>query len=177
MGLEISKCYSDCFHPMSAKLCKDISYHGVIQAVIFLGNRPNFAKFMARWNFNMGGNGKIPKGGISGKWLIVERNGWKVGNRGPRIYICRILLMPNCLSGLGFIRCILLNFRFYDLSNVTPSVFIRFHPNFIQSKISRGWYRLVWRCAKNYKSYGTSSFLNTGPYGTGTFKALFFPQF
>ncbi len=53
MWLEISKCYSECVHPMSAKLCKDISYHGVIQAVTFFGNRPNFENLWEhskRWN-------------------------------------------------------------------------------------------------------------------------------
>ena len=42
MGLEISKRYSShSFHPIQAKLYEDIGYHGGIQAITFLGNRPS----------------------------------------------------------------------------------------------------------------------------------------
>ncbi len=37
--------------------------------------------FGAFWTFNEGGNGKILKRATSWNWLIVERNGWKVGTR------------------------------------------------------------------------------------------------
>ena len=48
MGLEISKrYYSYSFHPMSAKLYEDVDYHGGIQAITFLGNRPSFTNFGA----------------------------------------------------------------------------------------------------------------------------------
>ncbi len=40
MGLEISKCYSYSFHLMSIKCYEDIGYHGGIQAVTFVSNRP-----------------------------------------------------------------------------------------------------------------------------------------
>ncbi len=44
----------------------------------------------------------------------------------------------------GVIRCTLQNFQFRDFRNNTPStVFIRFEPNFIQSIIIWGWYRLL----------------------------------
>ena len=42
MGLDIPKHNSYIFHPMSAKLHEDIGYHGGIQAITFLGNRPRF---------------------------------------------------------------------------------------------------------------------------------------
>ena len=42
MGLEISKRYSShIFHLMPAKLYEDISYHGGIQAITFLGQSAN----------------------------------------------------------------------------------------------------------------------------------------
>ena len=48
MGLEISRRYfSYSFHLMSAKLYEGISYHGGIQAITFLGNRPSFKNFVA----------------------------------------------------------------------------------------------------------------------------------
>ncbi len=47
MGLEISKRYSYSFHLMSVKLCENIGYHGGIQAITFLGNRPSFKNFVA----------------------------------------------------------------------------------------------------------------------------------
>ncbi len=101
MGLEISKrysCYS--FHPMLLKLYEDIGYHGRIQAVTFLFNRPNLKKNVALWNFNMRVNGKIMKCAISWKWLTVERNGWKFGTRGPRNSLCRVLF------GSGHLRSV-----------------------------------------------------------------------
>ncbi len=56
MALEISKNFYYSFHLMSTKLYDDISYHGGIQAVIFLGNQPSFKNVVA--NFNMAVNGK-----------------------------------------------------------------------------------------------------------------------
>ncbi len=51
MGLEISKRYSSCnFHLMSVKLYENIGYHGGIQAVTFLGNRPSFTNL---WHFEI----------------------------------------------------------------------------------------------------------------------------
>ena len=47
MELEISKCYSCSFHPMSAKLYEDIRYQGGIQAITFLGNRRSFKNSVA----------------------------------------------------------------------------------------------------------------------------------
>ncbi len=48
MGLEISKCFSSySFHLMSVKHYEDISYHGGIQAITFLGNLPSFKNFVA----------------------------------------------------------------------------------------------------------------------------------
>ncbi len=35
------------FHPISAKVYKEIGYHGGIQAITFLGNRPSFKNFVA----------------------------------------------------------------------------------------------------------------------------------
>ncbi len=59
MALEISKRYSYySFHPMSVNLYEDIGYHGGIQAITFLGNRPSFKNFVVLWNLNMGVNGK-----------------------------------------------------------------------------------------------------------------------
>ncbi len=51
IGLEISKCYSSySFHPMSVKCHEDIGYHGRIQAITFLGNRPSLKKL---WHFKI----------------------------------------------------------------------------------------------------------------------------
>ncbi len=41
MGVKISKHNSYSFHAMSAKPCEDISYHGRILAIKFLGNKPS----------------------------------------------------------------------------------------------------------------------------------------
>ncbi len=46
MGFEISKRYSYSFHLLLDKLYENISYHRRIQAIIFLGDRPHFTKFM-----------------------------------------------------------------------------------------------------------------------------------
>ena len=37
---------------------RTLGYHGVIQAITFLGDRPSFKIFVALWNFNIGVNGK-----------------------------------------------------------------------------------------------------------------------
>ncbi len=51
MVLEISKRYSSySFHLMPAKHFEDIDYHGRIQAITFLGNRPSFKKM---WYFDI----------------------------------------------------------------------------------------------------------------------------
>ncbi len=50
MGLEVSKDYSYSFHLMSVKLYEDIGYHGGIQALAFLGNRP---RFKIVWHFEI----------------------------------------------------------------------------------------------------------------------------
>ncbi len=41
------------------------------------------------------------KCGISQKRLIVERNGQKVGTQGTTVHVCRVLLMPDSLFGMG----------------------------------------------------------------------------
>ncbi len=52
---------------------------------------------VALWNFNMEVNGKILKCTISWKWLIVEFDGWKVGELRSYVlcyvgyFLCRIL--------------------------------------------------------------------------------------
>ncbi len=46
MGLQMSKRYSYSFQTMSAKF-HDVGYHGGIQAITFLGNRPSFKNFVA----------------------------------------------------------------------------------------------------------------------------------
>ena len=48
MGLEISKRFSSySFHLITAKLYENISYHGGMQTVTFLGNRPSIKNFVA----------------------------------------------------------------------------------------------------------------------------------
>ena len=48
MGPEISKRYlSNNFHRIPSKLYENIAYHGGMQAITLLGNRPSFTKFMA----------------------------------------------------------------------------------------------------------------------------------
>ena len=69
--------------------------------------------------------------------LMVEQNGRKFGTRSPRVYIGRLLFMPDCFS-LGPFGALLLfetlQFLFYDFRNATPStIFIRFQPNVIQN--------------------------------------------
>ena len=71
MGLEISKCYSYSFHPISVKRYEGIDYHDGIQAITFLGKR-----------------------------LIVERNGWKFVARGPRNLICRYVQISEFILGV-----------------------------------------------------------------------------
>ncbi len=46
----------------------------------------------------MGVNGKILKRAISWKWLIIERNGWKLGTRGSLYCICRAFFMSDSLT-------------------------------------------------------------------------------
>ncbi len=97
MGLEISKRYSSySFHPMSVKRYEDIGYYGGIQAITFVGNRP-IVIFKKMWYFEIWESNL--KCGISRKRLIIERNGRKFGTRpGPKVHICRVLLMPDSLS-------------------------------------------------------------------------------
>ncbi len=48
MELEMSKhCFSNSFHRIPSKLYENIAYHGGMQAVTLLGNRPSFTKCMA----------------------------------------------------------------------------------------------------------------------------------
>ena len=79
---------------MWSELYEAIAYHGGIQAITFLGNRPSFTEFMALCNFNMEVNVKILRCGISRKRMIVEPNGRKFGTRGTRVNICRVLFLP-----------------------------------------------------------------------------------
>ena len=138
MGLEISKRFSSySFHLMSAKLYKDISYHGGIQTITFFGNRPSFKNFVVLWNFNMGSQWENLKCGISRKQLIIDQNGRKFGTQGSVVHIWKVLLMPNSFSLVWghsvHFRC---NFQFYHFQKLHSSPnFHQIHPNFIQSII------------------------------------------
>ena len=55
---------------------------------------------MALLKFNIGVYGKILKCAISWKRLIVEQNGWQVGNRGLMYCMCRVLFMSDSLSSV-----------------------------------------------------------------------------
>ena len=64
--LEVSKCYFFySFNQVWSKLYGDIAYHGGMQTITFLGNRPIYKKIVALRNFNMGVNGKMLRCGIS----------------------------------------------------------------------------------------------------------------
>ncbi len=67
------KRYSYSLNLIWAKLYEDISHHGGIHSITFLGNRANVTNFVVLWNFDMGNNPKIVKCAISWKWLVVER--------------------------------------------------------------------------------------------------------
>ncbi len=82
---------------LSAKLYEEITYHGGIKAITFLGNQPSFKNFLALWNFKMRVNGKpemcnIPK--MANR--RVKRT--QIWDSGATMNICRVLLMPDSLS-------------------------------------------------------------------------------
>ena len=49
---------SNNFHRIPSKLYENIVYHGGMQAITVLGNRPSFTKFVALWSFNIEVKGK-----------------------------------------------------------------------------------------------------------------------
>ena len=51
--------------------------------------------FIYRWSLNRGWLY------VYGKYLIVERNGWKFGTRGPRNCMCRVLFRSDSEFSLG----------------------------------------------------------------------------
>ncbi len=81
---------------MSAKLCEDISYHGGIQAITFLGNRPNL-KILRHFEILTWEPMGKPK-----MWNISKTDNHRVkrtkfGTQGTTVHICRVLLMPDSL--------------------------------------------------------------------------------
>ncbi len=168
MGLQLSKRFSSySFHLMSAKLYEDISCHGGIRAVTFLGNQPSF---VALWILTCESMGKPKMWILSRKWLMVERNRRKFGTRCTTVHICRVLWCRIPWVWFGVIQCTLQNFQFYNfLKTLLLSQFSSDSSKLY--KVSQS-YRLplFWRSAKNCKSYGTLwNFLNTGPYAAGIF--------
>ena len=100
----------------------------------------SFKNFVALCNFSIGVNRKIIKCKISWKRLAEERNGGKIGTRGP---ICRVHFGSRHLSSVWghsvhFVIFLMLRFA----KNVAvPPVFIQFQPNLAESMHS-GKYRL-----------------------------------
>ena len=136
MGLEISKRYSShSFHLMSAKRYEDIGYHGAIQAITFLGNRPSFKML---WHFEIltwDSMGKPKMWNIS-KTANGRANRRKFGTLCTTVYICWVLLIPDSLSlvwghSVHFAKFPILQFlKLCSSPNFRP-----IHPNFIQGII------------------------------------------
>ncbi len=144
MGLEISKCYSHSFHPISAKPYDGIGYHSGIQTVTFVGNRLSVKILWQLWYFKLVVIGKNVKCAVSWKRMIVERTGWKFGTWGLRSSICGVLFMSDSLSSgrdhsVNFPEFPILRFQ----KATSPRVFLQFQPNIRESMVIRGEYRLL----------------------------------
>ena len=110
--------------------------------------------------------------GISSNMLHISKMAdhrekrMKIGTCGPRnsyihvyIYIYMCVRYISCLIPwvqFGIIQCTLQNFRHQDFQKAAPTVFIHFQPNFMDSMLIRGDYRLLhfWRSSKK-KKYGS----------------------
>ena len=94
-------------------------------------------------NFNMGVNLINVKCAIIWECLIVRRNGWKFGTRGPRICTCRVLLMSDSLTSVGVIwYTFIAKFPMLRFFNATAlPVFVQFPTHCAESmKLS------LWNC-------------------------------
>ncbi len=134
-------------------------------------------KLKILWHFNMGVDGKILKCAISWKQLIVERNGRKFTTG----RICRIILMPECLS---LVWGHSVHFAKFPILRVSKRYsFNSFHQ--ISTKLHAKYPNqgLIWAitfliiCQKLPKWRHLEIFLNTEPYGAGNFKTLLLQQF
>ena len=139
-----------------------IGYHGGIQSVSFLCNRPSFKKFVALWNFNVGVNGKIVKCATSWKWLVVEWNGWKFGTCSPRKFTCTFWLRSFEFGLETFsARCKISDVKIFKRP-LLPHLSSNFNQTFMEfeSMVSRVEYRLLLALAirQKFKFYCTWNF-------------------
>ena len=102
---------------------------GIQLGINFWGNWPTkFKIFLARWNFNMGVNGKMLKCAMSWKGLTVEQNGCHVKfvTHGPRNSTCRVLSVQVIWVQFWVIQRTLQNFWCFRFSKGCCSH--SFHP-------------------------------------------------
>ncbi len=161
---------------MSAKLYEDIGYHGRIQTITFLGNRPGFKKM---WHFEIltwESMGK-PK-----MWNISKKSNRRAKGTKKWDSMYYISHMEGTVDarflefGLGSFGALCKIFNFPIFKTLFLS---QFPPNFIQCILIIGQYRLLLfgDLPKFLNIRHFEVFLNTGQYAAGKFKVLFLLQF
>ena len=117
------------------------------------------------------GSWGIIKCGTSWKWLIVERNGWKFGTRGPRKSISRVFDHSRSFGSFEFILGHLVHFTKFPVLRYSKGHGSHgFHPFWTKPYRkcgNQGEYRLLTFLAirQNLKTLWLFDFLpNTGPY-------------
>ncbi len=173
MGLEISKCYSYSFHPMSIKLHEDIGYHWGIQAVTFLGNRRSSKKIVALWNLINGNQWENHKMCNTLKTADRRANRMKIWD--SRNSICKLLFGSGDSGHLSSVWG-----HSVHLANVSMLRFskgywshIYHRRSFMESIVIREEYRLLLflTIRQRFKNFmALWIFFNTGPYGLGISK-------
>ncbi len=93
-----------------------------------------FFKFYETLKFNMESRWEIIKYGISGKWLIIDRNWWKFVTRAPRNSICRVLFGSGHFTSFWGHSLLFAKFPIFRFQKVAaPAVLIQLQPNFVES--------------------------------------------
>ncbi len=146
MGLEISKRYSSySFHLVSAKLYDDIGYHGGIQAITFLGNRPSLK---ASWHFE---TLTLESMGKANMWNISKMADHRA--KQPKMWdsgsysACRVLLSFVWGYSVQFAKFPILQF----LKLCSSPNFHPIHQNFIQAIIQAITF---WAICPKLNNYG-----------------------
>ncbi len=105
------------------------------------------------------------------KRLIIERNGWKFGTRGPRNSICMIRFGSGLFSSLWGHSMHYAKFLVFRFQKVTaPTVFIQL-TKLCGKHANHGWIQDIMLFFVLYL-WHFKMFVNTGPYGAGNFKTL-----
>ncbi len=112
------------------------SYFSAISSDLFVFS--NFFIFKFLRNFNMGVNGKTLRYGISWKRADLRAKRAEIWDSDPKVYICRILFMPDCLSLVWGHSVHFAKFPIPRFSKRYSNHFHQFQLNFTRSIIIRG---------------------------------------